>query len=164
MPISSITQVLLRLAALNWLFTSLLDSGLFFRASKSSISALVIPGILFLCGILCWKFAPLLSRLLTKGHDQDITLQGVSQCTLYSTAFVGLGLYFALGNFARIFIWLHYYLIYGSGNLAYAKPSSAYNIAEPILTFLAGVGLVATADIWARKLTSTKTCEQSGRE
>ncbi len=165
MPISSITQVLLRLAALNWFIGSITQTAFSifsYRSSSFSLLAFASPIILLLFSVLCWFLAPSLSRLFSAQNDRNITLNGINLRNLYATAFVGLGLYFALGNFARVFSWAHYYIIYKSGKPEYAVPGtdSFYNLSEPIMTFFAGIVLVATADIWARKLTKKSNSEQ----
>ena len=165
MPLSSIVQVLLRLSALNWFVTGLVQlvPGIMaLRSEASSVLQFAVPSIWILTGALFWVFAPFLSRQLAKGADSSVTLDGVSLLSLYSTAFVGLGLWFALANFAGVFNWIHYCITYSSGTqgMGAAGPGSFYNLSEAALTFLAGVALVATARIWARKL--TRDGEQSG--
>ncbi|MEX1119509.1 MAG: hypothetical protein WEB60_12030, partial [Terrimicrobiaceae bacterium] len=162
MPISSITQVLLRLSALNWFVTGLvqLASTIFsFRGDSFSPIQLAAPVIILLAGIVCWTLAPFLSRHFTKGADSAVSLEGVTLASLYSTAFVGLGLWFALANVAQVFNWIHFYVSYSSQvqGMTDTGPGSFYSLSQAALTFAAGVILVATAQTWARKL--TKKCE-----
>jgi len=86
----------------------------------------------------------------------------LSLYSLYSTAFVGIGLWFALGNVARVFNWLHFYIAYRGTPVEQGRANlgSLYNLSESALTFLAGVILVFSAPIWARKL--TKMSERAG--
>lgn len=161
MPLSAIVQVLLRLAALNWFITGMIQGIVTpFQAGPSEsfvASQLVTAGVILILGIIFWIFAPFLSRLFTQGADEPVSLAGVSLRSLYSTAFVGLGLWFALKNFPRIFNGIHFYIT-ASPQEASAIPSritAFYNLSEAALTFLAGLVLVATARIWAGKLTKS---------
>ncbi len=164
MPISSITQVLLRLSALNWFVSGLvqLATTIFsLRGDSFSVLQLAAPAIIFLAGIICWILAPFLSRQFTKGADSAVSLEGVTLSSLYATSFVGLGLWFALANVAQVFNWIHFYVSYSSKvqGMTDSGPGSFYNLSQAALTFVAGVILVATAQTWARKL--TKRSEQT---
>jgi hypothetical protein len=158
MPLSSIVQVLLRLSSLNWFVTGLVQFAttvFALRVESFSLLRIVVSAILLLVGVLSWVFAPFLSRLFTRGADEAASLEGVSLFSLYSTAFVGLGLWFALSNFAQVFNWIHFSITYGSKiqGMTQSGLGSFYNLSQAALTLLAGVVLVATAQIWARKLT-----------
>ena len=158
MPLSSIAQILLRLTSLHWFITGLIQLVITLfpiRHDSFSIPPLAAPSIFLLAGALFWVFAPFLSRQFTRGADSAISLEGVSLASLYSTAFVGLGLWFALGNFAIAINWIHYYISYGSNieKMTNTGLGSFYNFSQPAMTVVAGVVLVASARIWARKLT-----------
>ena len=157
MPLSSITQVLLRLSALNWLISGLVQLVTTITAFQNGALAplrFLTPAVLLSAGAACWIFAPLLSMLLTGRLDRAVSLQGVTLESLYSTAFVSLGLWFALANLGNAFNWIHYYISYASTDegLRASRWNSFYDMTRTIMTFLAGVVLVATGHIWARKL------------
>ena len=165
MPLSSITQVLLRLSALNWLITGLVQLVTTISAFQNgSLTPLHFssPVIVLFAGAVCWIFAPILSVLLTGRLNRAFSLQGVTLEALYSTAFVSLGLWFALSNLGHSFNWIHYYISYASTDegLRATRSNSFYDMTKTILTFLAGVALVATGHIWARKL--AKMSERAG--
>jgi hypothetical protein len=126
--------------------------GLFTFAPDSGwASLLAAPIAIFLSGIACWLLAPWLARLVTSGINHSIPVNRLSLYSLYCTAFVSLGVWFALGNFAQMFNWLHYFI---TSYRPSSPPefSSFYSLSQSAITFAAGVALVATAKVWARKL------------
>jgi len=157
MPISSITQILLRLSALNWLISGFVQFVTTLAGVQNGARTPLdfsTPVVLLISGVVCWVFAPLLSMLLTGRVDRTVVLQGVTLEDLYSTAFVSLGLWFALANFGKAFNWIHYYISYAftEEGLRTSRWNSFYDMTQTILTFLAGTALVSTGHIWARKL------------
>lgn len=158
MPLSSITQVLLRLSALNWFITGLVQftaSIISLRGDALSALHLAAPTIIIFAGIICWILAPLLARLAARGADSAISLKGVTLFSLYSTALVALGVWFALANVSQVFTGIHFYMSYSSEvqGMTDSGPGSFYDLSQAAITFVAGVILVATAPTWARKLT-----------
>jgi len=155
MPLSSVVQVLFRLSALNWLVSGLVQLALGPLENRSfSWIGLLVPAVLLGSGIIVWVFAPFVSRFVSRGCDQSLSLEGVSLRSLYSTAFVGIGLWFALSNFAQVFNWLHFSIAYSKiSGIPSSGPGSFYHLSSAGLTFIAGIILVATARFWARKLT-----------
>ena len=165
MPLSSITQVLLRLSALNWLITGLVQLVTTISACQNgTLTPLSFssPLLVLIAGAVCWIFAPILSVLLTGRSNRSVSLQGVTLESLYSTAFVSLGLWFALSNLGHAFNWIHYYISFASTEegLRTTTSKSFYDMTQTIMTFLAGVALVLTGHIWARKL--AKMSERAG--
>ncbi len=166
MPTSSIAQILLRLFALNWFLLGLIQIGgsvfvyrwqavNYFRSLDSSL-------IYITAAVVLWLSAPKLSRLLAKRNDGEFSLSGVTERQLYSTAFLVLGLYFALSSFANVFSWIHFFSIHKSPDYGFHRESapSYYSLAEGLLTLIAGVALMLTARTWAIKLTRTPKKDQ----
>ena len=161
MPLSSVTQVLLRLFALSWALTALArlaQTAVQARNHWFSGATLAAPLVMLLMSILAWRFSPRISRALARGNDSEITLQGVTLSQLYATVFVGLGMYFALSSFADVFNWLHFFAINSSPDYGFHRENSPsyYDLTESLLTFGAGIALIFTARIWAEKLTRNK--------
>ena len=158
MPLSSITQVLLRLFALSWALTGLVQlaqTAMQAGYYKFSGPMLAAPLIMLLMSSIVWRFAPRISQALVRGNDTAVSLQGVTQSQLYATVFVGLGMYFALDSFADVFNWLHFFAINNSPDYGFHhdnKPSY-YDLTKNLLTLIAGITLIFTAHIWAEKLT-----------
>lgn len=158
MPISRIAQVLLRLFALNWALTGLVQlaqAAMQFYNSQFNSPMLAVPLILLLLSFLAWQFAPSISRALARGNDDAVSLQGITLSQLYATVFVGLGMYFALGSFADVFNWVHFFAINSSPDYGFHRENSPsyYDLTENLLTLVAGIALIFTARIWAEKLT-----------
>ena len=161
MQLSSIVQVLLRLSSINWFVSGIFQLVYSLASTRSqafSVGHVLAPMVLIISAIICWLFAPFLARIVSKGSDTSVSIERLSLFSLYSTAFVCLGLWFALANFAQVFNWLHFYISYPKG-MSDSGPGSFYKLSQAGLTFLAGVILVASSQTWARKL--TKGCEQN---
>ena len=160
MPISSIAQIILRIFALNWFLTGIIQGGtMIYMTQSSTLHWLsVFPSLVYLlAGIFLWFSSPWLSHLLTKGSDKEVSLRGVSEKSLFATAFVSLGLYFALKSFAGAISWIHFFAINKSSEYGFHREEapSYYDLSEQILTLLAGITLILTSQIWASKLSYT---------
>lgn len=146
----------MRIAAINWfIFGCTQLAGYLFLRGSSDFNGLTLisPGILIVFGIACWFLAPVLSHLTAKGNDGQVSLLGVTLEQLYMTVFVSMGLYFALGNFGRVFSWIFYYVSFAMNHPdLHVQQASLYNLAEPLLKLIAGVFLILTANVWARRL------------
>ncbi len=164
MPVSSVTQVLLRLFALSWALTGLVQLGQAVVQARHHFGGpmLAAPLIMLLMSHLAWRFSPRISKALARGCDSEIHLQGVTQSQLYATVFVGLGMYFALESFANVFNWLHFFAINSSPDYGFHKENSPsyYDLTENLMTLVAGIALIFTARIWAEKL--TRRTEKAG--
>ena len=158
MPISSIAQILLRLFALNWFFTGMIQiASLMFLHDYEPYSLYSLaPGLIYVVmASLFWRLAPLISRLIAKRNDGEVNLAGVTERQLFSTAFLSLGLYFALDSFSNVFSWIHFFVINKSPNYGFhhEEEPSYYLLLESLLTLAAGTALILTAQTWAKKLT-----------
>lgn len=162
MPVSSIAQILLRLFALNWLFSGLIHSVTIIYVAKlgGSIFYSIYGPLIYLCGgVVLWIAAPRISSLLAKDNDGNATLNGVSEQILYSTVFLGLGLYFALRSFANVFSWIHYFAINRSMDFGFEMQQgrSYYDLFENVMTLCIGVALILSAKTWAKKMCQSKS-------
>jgi hypothetical protein len=169
MPISSITQIILRIFALNWFLTGIIQGGTIVYISQTgTLSWLgVFPSLVYLlAGIFLWIGSPWLSRLLAKGNDKELSLRGVSEKSLFAAAFISLGLYFALKSFAGAVSWIHFFAINKSPEYGFhhEQAPSYYELSEQILTLLAGIALILTSQIWASKLSSSPINNKSEQD
>jgi hypothetical protein len=157
MPISSIAQVLLRLFALGWMITGVIQfvSLVLFGSIGGSSLFAVAPGLVYIvAGLIFWFLAPWISRLLAKGSDGEMTLEGVTEVTLFGAVLLGLGMYFVLSSFAVVISWVHFFTINKSPDYGFHQESgpSYYDLSEAVLMLAAGVALVFTARKFAAKL------------
>jgi len=104
--------------------------------------------------MIAWLLAPRIARRLARNNDGSISLQGVTQFQLYSTVFVGLGMYFTLNSFANVFSWIHFFSINQSPDYGFHRENSPsyYTLTENGMTLAAGIALTLTARRWAEKL------------
>jgi len=157
MPSSSIAQILLRLFALQWFLTGLIQavSVIFTMRAEYFRSSHLTQGLVpFLAGIILWFIAPKLSRLLARGNDGEVNLKGVTDEQLYTGVFLGLGLYFTLSRFGAAFSWLHFFATNQSAELGFSinERPSYYDLTETVMALAAGIFLIVTCKTWARKL------------
>lgn len=166
MPISSVAQILLRIFALNWFLSGLVQiasMAFTFRQGYFSIFTLAPSSVYFVAGILVWIIAPKLSRFLAHRNDGDFNFKGVTEQQLYAAVFLGLGLYFSLTSFAAAFSWVHFFAVNKSPEFGFHQESklSYYDMSETIMTLAAGVVLILTCNTWARKLARNQPSEQN---
>ena len=157
MPSSSIAQILLRLFALHWFLSGLIQvaSMAFTYRPEAFMVFNLMPGVIYLvAGIGCWAIAPRLSRWLAHRNDGDFHLTGVTEGQLYAAVFLGLGLYFTLSSFASAFNWIHFFAVHPSPDHGFHREGqpSYYDMTEKIMTLAAGLYLTLTCHTWGRKL------------
>jgi hypothetical protein len=167
MPISSVAQILLRIFALNWFLTGLVQiagMAFTFRHEYFTWFSLAPSAVYFVAGIIVWMAAPKLSRFLAHRNDGEFDLGGIKEVHLYSAVFLALGLYFALSSLAVAFSWMHFFTVNSSPDYGFHKENqpSYYDMSEKFMTLAAGVFLTITCNTWARKLTQTQPKEQGG--
>lgn len=167
MPSSSVAQILLRIFALNWFLTGLIQiasMAFTFRQEYFSIFNFAPSAVYFVAGILVWAIAPKLSRFLAHRNDGDFNLKGVTEQQLYAAVFLGLGLYFTLTSFAAAFSWVHFFAVNKSPEYGFHQESqpSYYDMSETVMTLAAGILLIFTCNTWARKLAQKHQSEQGG--
>ncbi len=166
MPTSSVAQILLRTFALNWFLYGLVQLGsmvITFSQGYFTWFSLAPSLVYFVSGIITWVISPKLSRLLAHRNDGEFNFTGVTAHQLYTAVFLGIGLYFTLTSFATSFSWIHFFAVNKSPDYGFHKESqpSYYEMTETIMTLAAGVLLIFTCNIWARKLSGKQPSEQN---
>ena len=169
MPLSASVLVVLRLIALNWLFTGLImvagTVGSIFPASgfhgfsREYYFPLIVPLIqIVISSVLCYC-APFIARTVTPRPDPEVKLGGLTQYDLYCFAFVLMGVYFMLSSISAALAWLHYSITPRSGQ---EKGDVFYQVMQPLITFVAGCLSTVFSHRFARKLTSFQQKPGSG--
>ena len=167
MPISSLAQILIRIFALFWtVFGAIAIAAQAFAASHSmgNQMALQIAVIRIFLGTLLWFFAPTIAWAASRGNDQELQFKGITETQLFSTAFVALGIYFALSALPDISHGLYLLItveeqLTGDGmeaSMARIFQQSNFTkelLIRPTLSFGFGVVSILSARAWAKKLT-----------
>jgi hypothetical protein len=167
MPLSGVVQILFRIFSLHWLLTGLIQGSsiVIISRDRGMLWWSLLPSIVYLvAGLVFWRIAPWFSRALAKGTDDSLRLDGVSERTLFATAFISLGTYFALDSFASVFSWGHFFAISKSDEYGFhhEEAPSYYELSEALMTLAAGVLLILTAKRWAAKLADSPGEKASG--
>lgn len=162
MPSSSIAQIFLRLFALNWVLSGLIQIVSFsFTIQGGNFSPFpFVPALVYLvAGASLWAVSPRLSRKLAHQNDGECTLAGLTEQQLYAAVILGLGLYFALSSFAGAFSWIHFLTINKSPGLDFIQDTqpSYYDLSETFMTLGAGIFLTVTCKTWAKKLARVRS-------
>ena len=112
-----------------------------------------------LSGTVIWKMAPMLSKSFSRETDEPVSLESITEQQLYRIALVCLGLFLSLSTFAKVLIKLHDVLVVeGLENSISDTSSLQLNYyAEPFITFVVGIVLVATSRQWSAKLCKKKS-------
>jgi hypothetical protein len=158
MPLSSIVVIVIRLFALNWLFTAvplLLSAAATPLPHERRLSVVLTPyapgGLLLIFAAGLWILTPAIARLVSRGVDTSVSIGSLSRSDLYSFAFVFLGLFFILSSFADVINWIHYFAT-GSHSTPDPRAQNFYQLTRPCLTFVAGVVSLVGAPRWTKKL------------
>ena len=107
-----------------------------------------------LLSVVVWISAPTVAKYAAKGNDEINALGQISYVELLRTTFIGLGLFFCLSSFAKIFNWLHFFWIHTAEPMAFpdGMTPSYYNLTKEAVTFGAGALVIATSRYWAEKI------------
>ncbi len=158
MPASTIAAILLRLFALNYMLSGVLEAIKAFYLTGGSLTGVVqiasISAVQIILGVVCWWVAPRFSRVLAGQSNEQAKLAGVTEEQLYATTFLGLGLWFALSSFAAVFNWIHYFAVDRSKvqGSSTGEETTLYGFMESLLTLSAGLVLIFTCKTWAAKV------------
>ena len=154
MPLRAIVVIVLRLFAIQT-FLSAIDLALKTAAwlakrpsSPDAYWSYVAAGGLVVFATLEWVLAPPISRLVTRGHDVEVSVAPLTRADLYSFAFVFLGLYFILSSIAPSLNWLHYFFAVSTAQ----DDSSFYDLATPLIQLITGIFALVFARRWVSKL------------
>lgn len=159
MPVSSIAQILLRVIALNWILSGIIQFCFSFYPYEYQGMAFpqVLPWLLYsFLGVAVWWLAPKLAKLAAHRNDGDFTLEGVTLEQLYATALMALGAYVALTNLPSALIGLKFYAGTRSDVLGTGPNANYYEFLRPLASAVLGIALVAAARKLAAKLCADK--------
>ena len=154
---SIITQIILRMFALGWLFQSIIQlvtAILLFRSPGFS-PAFVVTGIVLLVSAgVVWVKAPFLSQLIAGTNTARTPVRTLDAFDLMTGVIVGVGLYFALSSFASLLNSIHYFIL--TSHAPTVTPDKMkvpfYDLTRSGVTFCAGIFLIVTSSQWAKKI------------
>lgn len=131
-----------------------------------NVSLGLLPNLFVIAvGITLWLTAPWLSRILTKGGNGNLTMGGVTREDLFTSIFLGLGVYFIMDSFSNVVGWAHYFAINRTeGGFKMDVEPSYYDLTERVLTLIGGIALTWTCRTWGRRLAQKLTSEQVGAQ
>jgi hypothetical protein len=160
MPLSSIVVIVIRLFALNWVFTAVplflsAEATLLFRdRNVRAVLMLYLPPVLLLIlAAVLWMLACAIARLVSRDVDTTVSIGSLSRSDLYSFAFVFLGLFFILSSFGDVINWLHYFATASREDPRHdARVQNLYQLTQPCLTLALGAALLLGAPRWTKKL------------
>ena len=158
MPASSLAQILLRIFALYWMMSGIIQFGSIALIGRLPDRSFILPDLSFflpsavyvLIGLGIWHQAPRLSRLAAAGNDGELTLRGVTQRQLCATAFMALGIYFTLSHVGNLLNGIYIYVL--KRNNGEELLSNDYSFLQFGINVVAGVLLAANARKLAGKL------------
>lgn len=161
MPLSNIAQLFIRLYAIKICVVTFSNMAgyIILPVPLGLLSGeflyMILPSVFaLLSAIALWQLAPFISKLLTKGDDRELSLNGLTSRDLYTATLLGLGVFFILSSLASCFSWVHFLIIYRrdvGGFHANGEPSY-YDLADHLITLLAGTALTLTCRKWAERL------------
>jgi hypothetical protein len=163
MPLNSIVVIVIRLFALNWLFSALpllVSAATTPLPHERHLSIVLMPYapavllLIFAAGL--WILTPAIARFVSRGVDTTVNIGGLSRSDLYNFAFVFLGLFFMLSSFADAINWIHYF-----ATVSHQDPTrdprvqNLYQLTRPCMTFVAGLISLLGAPRWTKKLVTS---------
>ena len=156
MPLSSVVLVILRLIALHWILSGIIEGAVVFRTSSSFgkvshvLSALFPALAYFGSGALLFMWSRTIGRAVTPRPDPNLQLGSLTLYDLYCFAFTFLGLTYVLSSISSVINWLHYALIQTRDDSN--REQNFYELTQPLLTMLAGGACMLFSARFARKL------------
>ena len=156
----------MRLFALKWFLTGLISIiAILVVGTNSSFSIFgLIPYIAYLVlSLLFWFVSPALSKKIVGDSDGQFVLKGVTSDQLYTTVFLGFGVYFVMNSFPDVLGRIHYFATNHNpevGGIYRGKVLTYYDLSEPLLTMIGGIFLIGACKNLARLLTGRKDSEQ----
>jgi hypothetical protein len=94
-----------------------------------------------------------IARLVTRRLPQEVFLGSFSLADCYSTAFLGVGLYYIAGWVGTAVNWTHYLLkTAGTTPMPLAEKLNLYEVLQSFIPFVAGIVLLVKGRSWAMKL------------
>jgi len=170
MNLQSLVVVLLRLISLNFLLQVLnqLTPQLmrFFQVYQSyrnldgggSGSLLALPLLLIVAycvgAVLLWVYALPIARWVTRGLPPELSLGTLTLADCYSLLFIGIGLFYAIANFAHVLNWAHYILRMAASHqdASWREEVKWYDASDAIIPFIVGLILFVNGRKWALAL------------
>ena len=167
MKASVIVTILLRIFAIHWAVTGIIValgvlgtmSVNYFTGANSYywIQLLLMPVFYLVLAGLAWFFASLVARTVVPVSDPELDITGITSKELYSLGILVIGLIFFLKNLTPLMNWIHYIVLYRTGDQSIPgqSPSSLYKLTEALVPCLIGAAFAlkapALADLLLRK-------------
>ena len=160
MPLSSIVTIVLRIFALSWMVTGLIQLLWVFQSSRPLWSSergfsIFLPALgQIILGVLLAMWSRTISRAVTPKPDAEVQMGGLTAYDLYCFAFTFLGLYFVLSSIGGVINWGHYMLMDAQRDSMTEDPDALnfYGLTQQLITLLAGGACLIGAPRFARKL------------
>lgn len=170
MNLQSLVVVLLRLISLNFLLqvlNQLTPQLMRFSEAYHSYrnlggsglgSLLVLPLLLIIAycvgAALLWVFAMPMARFVTRGLAPELSLGTLTLADCYSFLFIGIGLFYAVANFAHVLNWAHYILHMAATHqdASWREDVKWHDASDAIIPFIVGLILFVSGRKWALAL------------
>jgi hypothetical protein len=122
--------------------------------NPGTILAVFFMSLLSVCilaaAIFIWAIALPIAERISRGVPHDITLGSLTLADCYSVAFMGIGLYYVIGESASVLNLSFYWLKNSApGNGNPNDGLSGYDISQSLVPFIAGVMLFVKSRQWA---------------
>jgi hypothetical protein len=167
MNLQSLVVVILRLAALKFLVTTvatflpqLIVSGQTFGSSPFaepySFVYILFIAALITGALMLWSLALPIAQRITSGLPLDLSFGALSRVDCYSIAFLGVGVWLVAVYFSQVLNWSHYLFRLAAVGEAAGEESfsqvNGYDISNSIIPFGVGVILFLNGRKWARRV------------
>ena len=164
MKTKNIVIVILRLFTLSFLLQAIMKAIPFLiqitvALKRPTLIEIVSPWSMILIyivlALIFWFLASPIATLVTrKLPDDKLDIGSFSMVDCYNLIFIGIGLFFTLGNMAQSLNWIHYiFKVSVSTSSTYWRTEiDWYSVSESIIPFIIGIVLIIKAKYWSQKL------------
>ena len=167
MNLQSLVVVILRLAALKFLVTTvatflpqLIVSGQTFGSSPFaepySFVYILFIAALITGAFMLWSLALLIAQRITSGLQHELSFGALSRVDCYSIAFLGVGAWLVAVYFSQVLNWSHYLFRLAAVGEAAGEESfsqvNGYDVSNSVIPFLIGIILFLNARKWAHRV------------
>jgi len=117
------------------------------------VPILLMAGFL-IAAVLIFVFAQPMADAVTRGVSQDLSVDSLSLADCYSIAFMGIGLYYAVGYLSGFLTWSHFLIekAVTSAGTSWREEIDWYQVLAAYVPFLLGTVLFVKGRGWGLKL------------
>lgn len=164
MKLKNIVIVILRLFTLSCLLQAIMKAiptliRITVAQKEATLIEIITPWsmiiIYIILALIFWFLvSPIASLVTRKLPDDKLDIGSFSMIDCYCLIFIGIGLFYILGNMAQSLNWIHYIfkLSVSTSSTYWRTEVGWYSVSKSLIPFIIGILLIIKAKSWSQKL------------